>query len=90
LIARYSCTDKIRLAARLEDYVDPNNIVLNLTNNAFNMRGISFNFDYLPAENAMFRIEPRLFFSPDLNFVDREGNIKKNNLAVTAAFSLAF
>ena len=54
------------------------------------MRGISFNFDYLPAENAMFRIEPRLFFSPDLNFVDREGNIKKNNLAVTAAFSLAF
>jgi Putative beta-barrel porin-2, OmpL-like. bbp2 len=90
LIARYSCTDKIRLAARLEDYVDPSNIVLNLTNSSFNMRGVSFNFDYLPAENAMFRLEPRLFFSPDLNFVDREGNIKKTNLAVTAAFSLAF
>ncbi len=90
LIARYSCTDKIRLAARLEDYVDPNNIVLNLTNSSFNMRGVSFNFDYLPAENAMFRIEPRLFFSPDLNFVDREGNVKKTNFAVTAAFSLAF
>ena len=89
LIVRYSPSDKIRFALRAEDYDDDKNVVLNITNNAFKVYGISLNMDYWKSQNAVFRIEPRWLYSPNALFVKGDKVIQRN-FGVTAALAVGF
>ena len=90
LIAQYKPTAKIQLAARAEYYQDKNGVIIATgTENGFKTYGISANFDYLPAENVMFRIEARNLSSKDEIFVDN-GNPSKNNFFITTALAISF
>jgi hypothetical protein len=60
IIARYSPSEKIRIAARAEYYGDPNSIIVSTgTFFGFETAGYSVNLDYLPAENVVLRFEAR-------------------------------
>lgn len=89
LIVRYAPGEHFRMAFRLEDYVDPNNVILNLTNSEFRMRGASVNFDFIKFKYAMLRIEPRYLFSPNNIFIN-DNKLVRNNLALTMSLSVGF
>ncbi len=89
LIARYMASDKFRLAARIEDYDDPNNVILNITNTEFRAFGFSANLDYCPTSYAMLRLEPRLLYSPYEIFV-KNGRLTQHNFGMTVALTVGF
>ena len=63
---QYKPTDKIQLAARGEYYSDEKGVIIvTETPNGFKTYGFSANFDYLVADNVMFRIEARNLSSKD-------------------------
>ncbi|MDQ6479404.1 porin [Dyadobacter sp. LHD-138] len=90
LITRYSPNDKIRLAARGEYYADKNGVIISTgTPNGFKTFGYSANFDYLPAQNVMFRLEARTFKSKDGIFTKHE-KADSQNFFVTTSVALSF
>lgn len=90
LIARYSPNDKIRLAARGEYYADKNGVIISTgTPNGFKTFGYSANFDYLPAQNVMFRLEARAFKSKDGIFTKNE-MADSQNFFVTTSVAISF
>jgi hypothetical protein len=88
-IVRYAPSDKFKIAARAEDYVDPKNVILNITNTEFRASGFSLNFDYCPTSYAMLRFEPRYLFSPYGIFFKGNG-ARTRNFAMTVALSVGF
>ncbi|WP_433863750.1 porin [Sphingobacterium thalpophilum] len=86
LIARYSPTHKLNVAARAEYYNDRNGVIIaSGTTNGFQTFGASFNVDYQILPNVVWRTEIRELNSKDAIFLKRNGDLKKNNLmAVTS------
>lgn len=90
IIARYSPTSKINIAARGEYYSDKNQVIISTgTLNGFQTYGYSVNVDYKLAENAVWRIEGRGFSSKDKIFTS--GNKMENsNFCITTALAISF
>ena len=90
LIARFAPTDKIRMAARGEYYADKNGVIISTgTANGFKTLGYSLNFDYLPVENVMWRLEARSFNSKDAIFT-HDDRVKRQNYFITTSIALSF
>lgn len=88
-IIQYKPTDKIQLAARGEYYQDEKGVIIATgTPNGFKTYGFSANFDYLPAENIMFRIEARTLNSKDDIFL-KDNNLADSNVFVTASLAIS-
>ncbi|WP_134355777.1 porin [Flavobacterium psychrophilum] len=89
LVAQYKPTSKIQLAARGEYYNDAKGVIIATgTPNGFKTFGFSTNFDYLPAENVMFRIEARTLNSKDNVFL-KGNNPTDNNVFVTTSLAIS-
>lgn len=87
-IAQFKPTQKIQLAARAEYYQDKSGVIIATgTPNGFRTWGFSANFDYLPADNVMFRVEARTLNSEDDIFLK---NADPTNSNVFLSTSLAF
>ncbi|MDI1255630.1 MAG: porin [Flavobacterium sp.] len=89
-IAQYKPADKIQLAARAEYYQDKQGVIIATgTENGFKTYGFSANFDYLPANNVIFRIEARTLNSKDDIFL-RNNNPTNSNVFITTALAISF
>lgn len=88
LIAKYSPTEKLSIAARGEYYNDKNGVKITTgTQNGFQMFGYSLNFDYQILSNLLWRTEVRNLNNRDAIFLNR--NKKPENDSFTAMTSLS-
>jgi hypothetical protein len=88
-VVQYKPTDKIQLAARGEYYQDEKGVIIATgTPNGFKTYGFSANFDYLPVENVMFRIEARTLNSKDAIFL-KDNNPMNSNVFVTTSLAIS-
>lgn len=89
VIIQYKPTDKIRLAARGENYIDKKEVIIRTrTPNGFETIGYSLNLDYLITDNVMWRIEGRGFKSKDPIFT-KGNNTVNENFFVTTSISIS-
>ena len=90
VILQYKPTSKIRLAGRFEYYVDEKGVIIATgTKNGFQTMGYSINFDYLPADNVMFRIEGRALNSKDQIFT-LDNAASNMNYFLTSSIAISF
>ncbi|WP_317897718.1 porin [Aurantibacillus circumpalustris] len=90
LIVQFKPTNKFRIAARGEYYSDENGVIIATgTTHGFQTIGYSLNFDYLPMENVMFRIEGRALNSKDKIFV-MDNKASNMNYFVTTSLAISF
>lgn len=90
LIAQFSPTQKIHIAARGEYYSDENQVIIATgTPNGFQTYGYSLNVDFNITDNAMWRIEGRAFSSKDEVFTEN-GNPSKNNYFAGTSLAVKF
>ncbi len=90
VILQYKPTAKIQLAARGEYYDDEKGVIIaSGTPNGFKTYGFSANFDYLVADNVLFRIEARNLSSKDDVFL-KNGNPTATNTFLTTSLAISF
>jgi len=90
IIAQYKPTAKIQLAARGEYYQDEKGVIIATgTPNGFKTFGYSANFDYLIADNVMFRIEARSLNSKDAVFL-KNNDPTASNFCITTSMAISF
>jgi hypothetical protein len=90
LIARFTPTERIRIAARGEYYADKNGVIISTgTPNGFKTFGYSLNFDYLPVPNVMWRVEARGLNSKDGIFT-RDDSARNQCYFITTSVALSF
>jgi hypothetical protein len=96
LIARYSPSPKVNIAARGEYFQDKNGVIISTgTDNGFKTFGVSANIDYAIFPGVLWRVETRNLSSKDRIFLERtdsnaEEMHKKNNFFLTTSISIAF
>ena len=92
LIARYTPTEKLALAARAEYYSDENGVIISTgTPNGFQTFGYSLNMDVRVMENVLWRLEARTFNSQkDFIFIDSNQNETRSNSFVGTSLSVSF
>lgn len=89
-IAQYKFAPKWAVAGRVEYYEDKSGLFISTgTPNGFKTTGYSINLDYAPVNNAVIRVEGKLYDSKDRVFV-REATSVRNNAAITASMAVAF
>ena len=89
-ILRFTPNRKWAFALRGEYFSDKNGvIVVTGTSGGFQTQGYSFNIDRSIGENLMWRTEFRTFRSHEPIFT-KEGELKKNNSAVTTSMAITF
>ena len=90
LILQYKMNDKFRIAARGEYYSDEKGVIISTgTVNGFQTIGYSLNFDYLPLDNIIFRIEGRGLSSMDKIFIlDKKPSTE--NYFITTSLAVSF
>lgn len=90
LIVQFKPTEKIRIAARGEYYSDEKGVIIATgTPNGFQTIGYSLNFDYLPTDNVMFRIEGRGLSSKDQIF-SMDNKPSTENYFITTSLAISF
>jgi len=90
LILQYKPTEKFRIAARGEYYSDEKGVIIATgTINGFQTMGYSLNFDYLPTDNVMFRIEGRALNSMDKIFL-MDKKPSNDNYFITSSIAISF
>jgi hypothetical protein len=92
LILRYAPIEKLALAARFEYYSDRNGVIVATgTTNGFETFSYSLNLDVIPVNNAMIRLEGRLFQSrTDEIFEKRNGSFTALSPTVGLSFAYSF
>lgn len=91
LIAKYSPTDKVSLAARAEYYSDKNGVIIvSGTPNGFQTFGASLNVDYQILPNFVWRTEVKSLNSKDALFLDRNDIAKKGNVMAITSLAVRF
>ncbi len=92
LIARYTPTEKLALAARAEYYSDEGGVIISTgTPNGFQTFGYSLNMDVRVMENVLWRLEARTFNSQkDFIFIDSNQNKTRSNSFVGTSLSVSF
>lgn len=91
LIAKFSPTEKINIAARGEYYHDKNGVkIATGTKDGFQMFGYSFNFDYQILSNLLWRVEVRNLNNKEAIFLNRNKELKENTFAAVTSLSVSF
>ncbi|MCB5185791.1 porin [Methylobacillus gramineus] len=91
IIARYSATDKLSLAARAEYYQDKHGVIVSTgTPDGFQVFGYSFNVDYRISPHLLWRNEVRKFNSPDAIFMKGNDTFTSGNLMAVTALAISF
>lgn len=89
-IAQYKFTDKWALAGRFEYYQDKEGMIISTaTPNGFRTAGYSMNIDYMPINNAVIRLEGKVYDSKDKIF-ERDAATVNHNTAITASIAVSF
>lgn len=89
-IAQYHIADRWRLAGRVEYYQDKNGMLIATgTSEGFKTTGYSLNLDYSPLNNAVVRLEGKVYYSKDKIFT-RNMNPVNTNAALTASIAVSF
>ena len=79
LISKYSVTEKISLAGRVEYYSDPKGVIIQTnTPNGFQTFGCSVNLDYSPVKNVLIRLEGKMYSNKDKVFTRGSDQIDQN------------
>jgi hypothetical protein len=88
---RYSYSDRLQFAARLEHYHDKHGVIINTgTDDGFQTTGYSVNMDYRLNQRIVWRNELRKLTSRDAIF-DKDGvRHVNNNLMAVTALTLSF
>lgn len=91
-IARYAIVDQVAMAARFEYYSDRNGVIVATGSpNGFETFGYSLNLDYSPINQAVIRLEGRLFQSrQDKIFSRNDGTATGLSPSIAVSFALAF
>jgi hypothetical protein len=91
IIGRYNLTDKLSLTGRLEYFSDPSQVqIVPVTEvQGFSSYSSSLGINYLVADNAMFRLEGRTFFSDDDVYL-RNGTAVSDSNTITANVTIWF
>lgn len=91
IVLRYTYSDRLQFAARLEHYNDRHGVIINTgTSNGFQTTGYSVNMDYRFHPRMAWRNELRKLNSRDAIF-DKEGSrLVDNNLMAVTALTLSF
>jgi len=91
LIGRFAASDRLTIAARVEYYSDEHGVIIGTgTENGFQTLGVSANLDIKIHNNAVWRIEGKIFDSKDEIFVDTDGRATKSNAVLTTALAIWF
>jgi hypothetical protein len=96
LIARFSPSPKVNIAARGEYFQDKKGVIIVTgTDNGFNTFGISANVDYAIFPDVLWRLEARNLSSKDAIFLARneggaDAESKKDNFFLTTSISFGF
>jgi hypothetical protein len=88
LIARYSFSEKVKLAGRFENYSDKKPIIIGIQN--FNTTGYSLNLDMLPLKNVVWRIEGRFLKAQENIFTDANGKATNKNAFAGTVLAISF
>ena len=89
-IVRYQFSSKVGVAGRVENYTDKKGLVIATTTpNGFQTTGYSFNLDYAPISNAVWRIEARSLNSKDAVF-EKKGKAVDTNFVLTTSLAISF
>ncbi|GAB2516058.1 porin [Spirosoma aerophilum] len=89
-IVRYSASDAIKLAGRVDYYDDKNGVIIATgTPNGFRTLGYSLNVDYVVLPTALFRIEGKVYDSKDAIF-ESKGGLSKTNTSLTTSLAVSF
>lgn len=88
IINRYKFSEKFHSAIRFENFNDEAEVIISSSNQiGFNTLGGSINFDYLPNDNVMCRIEGRLLNSNDKVFNQSNSQVN-SNFFITSSISV--
>jgi Putative beta-barrel porin-2, OmpL-like. bbp2 len=88
IIARYSPTTRLNIAARAEYYADENQVIVATgTANGFQTYGNSVNIDYKISENLVWRSEYKILSSKDEIF---DGGTKNTNHLLYTSLAISF
>ncbi|KIC03556.1 outer membrane protein [Flavobacterium sp. JRM] len=88
VVAQYKPTNKIMVAVRGEYYQDKKGVIIATdTPNGFKTYGFSANFDYLAAENVIFRLEARTLNSKDDIFL-KNNDPTDSNVFITTSLAI--
>lgn len=92
LIARYTPSEKLAFATRVEYYSDRGEVMVSTgTPNGFQTFGYSINMDIQIAENVLWRVETRTFNSQkDAVFLDRTQSPTQLNYFIGTSLSISF
>ncbi|MEO6287961.1 MAG: porin [Dyadobacter sp.] len=88
LIARFSVSPKVNIAARGEYYHDQKGVIITSgTENGFQTYGFSMNCDYAISSRVMWRIEARNLTSKDAIFNGASDKLSRNKTYLTTAIT---
>ena len=91
IVLKISPGSKCSISLRGEYFSDIKEVIITTgTPNGFQSTGLSVNFDYLPVEEAMLRLEVRNLHSKDELFSRYGGQPAKDNLFITFSFAVNF
>lgn len=88
-ILRYTFNKKWAMALRGEYYRDNDEVIISAANGTFNVTGVSFNTDFSPFENILFRIEGRWFSNSEKIFV-QQNNFTNDDFFITSSVAVSF
>ncbi len=90
-ISQYQWSKRWSSSVRYEHYQDPNAVIISSQNNVyFKASGISFNLDYVPQANVIWRIECRNMHNPNGQYFELMSGNSQNNLILASAISMKF
>lgn len=88
IITQYSFSEKWDIAARVEYFDDPKNVIVN-PGSPFEVFGASLNLDFIPNSKLKFRTEAK-WFKADENIFLKGGKNINNNLFISSALAFEF
>ncbi|MBC8111472.1 MAG: outer membrane beta-barrel protein, partial [Verrucomicrobia bacterium] len=88
LILKYALSEKVTLAARVENYTDKNGVIIGLQD--FNTNGYSLNLDISPVKNVVWRLEGRLFDNQEKIFTDADSQASNTSAFVGTSLAISF
>ena len=90
VIARYATSSRSYVAGRVEYYEDKYGVITGIqTRGGFKMVGYSLNYDYAILPNALFRIEGKVYASPD-PFFETDNGLSRTNTSLTTSLAISF
>lgn len=91
VIAIYSPSEKVSIAARGEYYHDEEGVIISSgTENGFQTFGASLNVDYQIMPNLVWRIEIKTLNSKDPVFLNRNNGLKRDNAMAVTSLAIRF